>query len=341
MVALHACWFACLMEIFIIAITTTTKRFSMARFDSDRDLAAEALRSGDLAAKQGAHPAAAGHYRDAIRLMPDFAEAYYKLGCALGTCGDFDEAIRSFDEYIILRPEDPNGYICLGRSRHSIGEQLAAIGEYSRAIAIKPDYARAFYLRGRAHSDVGAIEDAIRDYGDAIRFAQSDQNRYDALYRRADCLARLGRHEDAIADLKLFVQIMPDLVGGWLFLTMEYGRAGRTDEGLAAAEKAIQLAPENCTAHFFRGNRLVQHGDLDAAVDEYTKAVQLNANYAEAYCAVLVRTLRRAGLPRPKRITVARWISAFVYRKPGTDNRKGKQIGSKRMGSKRMGSGRR
>lgn len=270
------------MEVLTVTMLTTMKGISMARFDPDRDSAAEALESGDLAVKQGAHAAAVKHYRDAIRLMPDFAEAYYKLGCALGRCKYFDQAIRIFDEYIRLRPQDPNGYICRGNLRHLTQEQRAAIGDYTDAITIKPDCSRAFYLRGCAHADMGAIDEAIRDYGDAIRFGPDDPNQ-DALYCRAECLARLGRHEDAIADLNGFLRNRPDSVIGWLTLMMEYGRVRRTDEGLAAAAKAVQLAPENPTAHHYRANLLVQQGDLDAAISEYTKAIQLNANYGGAY----------------------------------------------------------
>jgi tetratricopeptide (TPR) repeat protein len=254
--------------------------------DSDRDLAAEALRSGDLAATQSAHATAVGHYRDATRLMPNLAEAYYKLGCALERCGNLDEAIRSLDEYIELQPQDPNGCLCRGMARHRIGQQLLAVADYSQTIAIKPDYARAFYLRGCAYNDLGNTEKAIRDFGDAIRDARDRQLRYDALYRRATCLSRLNRHQDAIEDLRGCTEMMPDSVSSWLALALEYGRMGRTDDGLAAAEKALRLAPDNYSAHFFRGNLLVRHGDLDAALTEYTIAVQLNADDAEAYCGL-------------------------------------------------------
>ena len=130
----------------------------MAFSDSDHGLALKALVNGDSAAQGGAFAAAIIHYKDAIRLRPDYAEAYYKVGCALAEIEDFDGSIRSFDEYIRLQPQDPNGYLCRGRVFCDRREYGRAISEYSRAIVLRPGYARAYDVRGRAYHEEAPLK---------------------------------------------------------------------------------------------------------------------------------------------------------------------------------------
>ena len=113
----------------------------MAFSDSDHGLALKALVNGDSAAQGGAFAAAIIHYKDAIRLRPDYAEAYYKVGCALAEIEDFDGSIRSFDEYIRLQPQDPNGYLCRGRvfcDRGNMAGPSASTAGRSRQARLRP-----------------------------------------------------------------------------------------------------------------------------------------------------------------------------------------------------------
>jgi Flp pilus assembly protein TadD len=46
------------------------------------------------------------HYREALRLKPDFVLAYNNLGLALQRTGRFEEAITNFKEALRLRPNN-------------------------------------------------------------------------------------------------------------------------------------------------------------------------------------------------------------------------------------------
>ena len=45
------------------------------------------------------------HFREAIRIKPDYAKAYNNLGHALFLQGGIDEAIRSFQQALLLKPD--------------------------------------------------------------------------------------------------------------------------------------------------------------------------------------------------------------------------------------------
>ena len=60
---------------------------------------------GVALAKGGRMEAAIGHYQEALRLKPDWAEAYNNLGNALYQRGRTAEAIRQFQEALRLKPD--------------------------------------------------------------------------------------------------------------------------------------------------------------------------------------------------------------------------------------------
>jgi len=44
------------------------------------------------------------HFREALRINPDFAEAHYNIGAALAWQGKLDEGIRHFREALRINP---------------------------------------------------------------------------------------------------------------------------------------------------------------------------------------------------------------------------------------------
>jgi len=58
---------------------------------------------------------------------------------------------------------------------------------------------------------------------------------------------------------------------------------GDLDAAVDEYTKAVQLQANYAEAYYARGYAHHNKGDLDAAIDDYTKAIQVNVSYAEAY----------------------------------------------------------
>ena len=63
---------------------------------------------GDALDKKGQTDEAIGHFQEAIRLKPDYAEAHSNLGTAFFQQGRADEAIRQYQEALRLKPDFPD-----------------------------------------------------------------------------------------------------------------------------------------------------------------------------------------------------------------------------------------
>jgi tetratricopeptide (TPR) repeat protein len=109
------------------------------------------------------------YLNEAIRLKPDYAEAYNARGAAYGLLGQNQLAIQDYDTAIRLRPDYAEAYSNRGAAYVHLGQHQRAIQDYDTAIRLKPDYAEAYENRGITYFNLGQHQRAIQDYDTAIR----------------------------------------------------------------------------------------------------------------------------------------------------------------------------
>ena len=98
---------------------------------------------GNILVQAGRVDEAIGHYEQALRLKPDYAEAHNNLGMALAQVGRVDEAIEHYEQALRLKPDYAKAYYNLGVALKQAGRFQDALEQYEQALRIKPDYANA------------------------------------------------------------------------------------------------------------------------------------------------------------------------------------------------------
>lgn len=88
---------------------------------------------------------------NAIKLQPDFADAYNNRGNAYKDLGQYQRAIKDYDEAIRLQPDLAYAYSFRGNAYHNLGQYQRAIEDYNKAIKLRPDLASAYAKRGLAY----------------------------------------------------------------------------------------------------------------------------------------------------------------------------------------------
>src|SRR5262245_36898947 len=90
-------------------------------------------------------------YTAAIRLKPDYAEAYNDRAFAYYLKGDHEQAIADYTRAIELRPNYPKAYNSRGVVYMSGGYGSAkSVPDFDRAIELKPDFRYAYINRANA-----------------------------------------------------------------------------------------------------------------------------------------------------------------------------------------------
>ena len=64
---------------------------------------------------------------------------------------------------------------------------------------------------------------------------------------------------------------------------MAYGAKGDIDKAIEDFTKAIQYEPDHAEAYYHRGNSYVIKDEFDRAIEDCDKAIQLNPDAADAY----------------------------------------------------------
>jgi serine/threonine protein kinase/Tfp pilus assembly protein PilF len=140
--------------------TPTPSNDSLARAAFDRGLVAE---------EKGDHQQAIADYSEAIRLKPDYPEAFNNRGVAYYSLKQYDKALSDYNEAIRLKPDDAEAFKNRGNVYYGLKQYDKALSDYNEAIRLKPDYAYAFNNRACVYNDRKQYDKALSDYNEAIR----------------------------------------------------------------------------------------------------------------------------------------------------------------------------
>ena len=166
------------------------------------------LNRGAAYAAKNDYAAAIADYTDAIRLNPKLASAYYNRGTARKELGELDAAIADYDQALVYAPNDATIYNNRGIAHSIKGDAISSLADFSRSIMLNnPEPHLPYYNRANVYFDQGKYAAAIADYGEAIRlnpkFASANLSRGAAYYHLGDMPA-------AIADYEAYLRLNPD-----------------------------------------------------------------------------------------------------------------------------------
>lgn len=100
------------------------------------------------------------HYDIAIKLQPNFADAYNNKGNILTKLGKYKEAIDSYNLAIKYQPERYEPYLNKGAALADLGEYQGAINSFDLAIKYQPERYEAYNNKGVALRSLGKYQEA-------------------------------------------------------------------------------------------------------------------------------------------------------------------------------------
>lgn len=159
----------------------------------------------DTLARKGRSDEAMVHYQQAIRLEPNYADAYYNRGNVLLAKGQVDNAIADWEKTLQLQPNDADAHTCLGNALLRKGSLGEAIAHYETASALAPEdpHSRNNIAWVLATSSNGSIRDGAKAIGFAEQAVALSGGREPQFLRTlAAAYAENGRFSEAIAAAK-------------------------------------------------------------------------------------------------------------------------------------------
>jgi tetratricopeptide (TPR) repeat protein len=131
------------------------------------------------------------------------------------------------------------------------------------------------------------IADRNRDWRDGLTFWEKTRKTAPECARvhvnLSEVYANAGRLDDALSAAQKALSINPNHIEGRNNLGTLYERKGMYDEAIAEFKKALALRPRYAKAHLNLGLSYFRTGEKDKAVSHYKQALSIKPYYADAY----------------------------------------------------------
>ena len=148
-------------------------------------------------------------YNKAIKLKPDYAEAYNNRGTAWEGKKEYDKALKDYDKAIELEPNYAVAYYNRGNTWGEKGEYDKALKDLNKAIELDPNYADAYSGRGVAWRNKKEYDKALEDFNKAIEL---NPNFAEAYNNRGNVWREKNEYDKAIKDYNKAIDLKPNYV---------------------------------------------------------------------------------------------------------------------------------
>jgi superkiller protein 3 len=188
---------------------------------------------------------AIAQYQAALQIKPDYTEAQFNLGNALGQIGRLDEAIAHYQAALQIRPDYADAQFNLGNVLMQKGEVDDAITHFQSALEINPNNATIHLNLGLCFYEKGLMEEAIAQYQTALQLQPADPKVQNNLaWILATCPQASLRNGNKAVELALQAN---ELSGGdnpiiLHTLAAAFAEAGRFPEAVQTAQRSLVLA---------------------------------------------------------------------------------------------------
>jgi len=234
------------------------------------------------------------HYKEALRIKPDFAKAHYNLANALAEQGQIDEAIDHYLETIRIKPDYADAYNNIGILLFDKGNYDEVVLYYTKALKINPqktdtrmNLANVLFLQDKP-------EEAIFHYNEVLK---SNFEHADTHYNLAYVLSIQGDLDEAILHYTQTLRINPEYAKAHYYLGNILIKQGKVKEAIRHFAEAIKIKPNYTQAYNKIGLILFHQGKFNKAKVFYSKALQIDPNYKEAreHLEILEQTMSSNG----------------------------------------------
>ena len=214
-------------------------------------------------------------FNKAIQINPNIATAYNNRALIYEDIEDYKQAIADYDKAIQNDPNSDIAYNNRGGAYHNLKNYNQALADFNKAIQLNPNYADSYYNRGLSYKDLENYKQALADFTKAI---QLDPNYLEAYNIRGLIYTYLKNFNQAITDFEKSIQINPNYIDAYYNRGLVYGILKNYKQSIEDFNKVIQLTPDNSAAYYYRGLAHQTLGNYAKAEKDFAKARELGYN---------------------------------------------------------------
>ena len=216
----------------------------------------------------------------AISINPSYFDANYHLANVYQKVSQHENAVEFYEKAIAIEPNLAEVHFNYGNALKDLGDFDRAIQTYKKVISMKPNLAETHNNLGVIYKEIGNIELAVSSYKNAIKIKPDfieAHNNLGILYKESFHFLK------AKDSFKKVIELKPDYAETHNNLGLVYMNLGQFVDAHNCYENALEFKPDYAYSYNNLGTVLGVLGKTKAAVESYEKAIALNPDYADAY----------------------------------------------------------
>jgi serine/threonine protein kinase/tetratricopeptide (TPR) repeat protein len=188
--------------------------------------------------------------------------------------GEFEEAIKEFDQVLQLKPAHFWAQYLSALSLLRLHRPAEARAQLTACLAQRPDFVWLYLLRGFAEGELRAFDAAEADFQHALEMPLDEDARYVLLVNRAVVRVREDRVDDAVADLKTAIELEPNEYQAYVNLAQAYRRLNEPDLALEQLDRAVRLEPALAHLYRLRARLYLERKEPALALKDFDRAIE-------------------------------------------------------------------
>jgi protein O-GlcNAc transferase len=208
-----------------------------------------------------------------VELKPDRRDIYRTLSDMYRSQSRFNEAIEITRRALKQFPNDGELYTDNSWYYSLAGRHEEAVQAAQAGIRFNPDQSMAYTNLCRAYNDLQKPELAISACNNALKFAPNDGETFFYLGRANDLLNKPAEatkyYKRAVTGLEAYTKERPDYSDGYYLLGNAYFADGQLDKAIEAYSKCLEMSPRFARARYNIGMVQLQKNNKPGATEQY------------------------------------------------------------------------
>jgi tetratricopeptide (TPR) repeat protein len=205
------------------------------------------------------------------------ADDYFLAASESYEAGNYQQAAANYDKALKLNPQYAEAYNNRGNLRDlHLNNPAGALADYDKAIALRPHSTLTYVNRGGLRAEkFNDIKGAIADYDKSLSLDDQDYLVYNNRGYLKD--AKLNDLRGALLDYNRAIALNPRNVLAYNNRgNMNYHKLNNKEAAIADYNQAIGINAQSSVAYYNRGDLYYFEGNRAAALQDFTMVAQLN-----------------------------------------------------------------
>ena len=172
-------------------------------------------------------------------------EELYSRGVDQGSLGNYDEAIKYFDQVIELEPTHEKAWFNKGWALEDLSRFEEALDCYDTFIGMDPNNSEAWTIKAYVLQRLGKNDDALSSFDNALLIEPENAEIHG---NKGILLGKLGRFYEAYISIEKATELNQFNADLWNKKAMVLYKLKRFDEAIESCNKALEIDPENKSA---------------------------------------------------------------------------------------------